>query len=167
VLDIWRLLVFPVGIAAGWMFSAHDGELARKAVRGLMLGWGIGLLALVASGWFRQENPTFQLHGWLGHGMLIYCWLTVPVAIGTISQWSLIRRPIVTVFQVMALLALLGAVLLASLTGYLPRGNLSSVGPETRMRFVILHEYALPIACAVCGFIGWRSLRANQGDLRR
>jgi hypothetical protein len=109
------------------------------------------LLVIITTGFLRQPAWSRSIHLWLSHALLIGEWLILPPVIGI--TWARIRgRVRVAVASTLGFLGLLGALLLASITGYLGPSN----GPYDLLalrRFQFLHYGVMPLL--VMAIVGW------------
>src|SRR5262245_58094953 len=117
------------------------------------------LVNLVVSG-LLAENPWFHgIHRWSAHGLVIYAWLVVPVAIAARygegkGTWKIVA---LLVFVVLGLLH-------TSFTGYLGPMSAAEYGEqlseETKNRFMVIHMFLQPailIAMAtIWMWLAWR-----------
>jgi hypothetical protein len=150
--DATRLLYPPTIIAAAVILSRRWPRPMRRVSRSLAAVNGLALISIIATGWLHRAGPVASAHRWLSHGLFILDWSAVPVAIGVASARPR-RRPIATAARVLGLLALLGALFLASITGYLG----PSQGPLDAMsfrRFQVLHYWVWPLP-AIALVIWW------------
>jgi quinol-cytochrome oxidoreductase complex cytochrome b subunit len=118
-----------------------------------------GLACLAITGLLPPEPYSGEIHRWGAHGMIVFAWLALPLAIGLryvcgLGSWKFI-----------ATLAFLFLVLLlSSFTGYLGPTTASEhgqqLGEETHNRFIVLHMCVLPAVLFLLGgiwfWLTWR-----------
>jgi cytochrome bd-type quinol oxidase subunit 2 len=123
--------------------------IARRAVRILSIISAAIFLVLVTTGLARRSQPAASsVHKWSGHALVIAVWCFVPFSVAVGLQSNFRWRPGLAIAQTIVLLSLLCVVLLASFTGYLGPSYNASVSEETRNRFTVLHQFALPTLVA-------------------
>ena len=142
MLDFLRFLLFPAIVVIAWQLALRWPATARRIAWLLAAATGIFLLTLAVTGLVRPAGVTADIHKWTGHGLVIFIWLAVPFTIGVVLRSVGQRRSGIAV-KILALLALFGIALLASMTGYL--GPSHGTGDlETLHRFNVLHQLVLP-----------------------
>jgi cytochrome bd-type quinol oxidase subunit 2 len=150
-----RLFLFPAIVVTAWLVSRHRDELARKCARLAAAIVAILLVCIAISGWIQPRELAMATHRWTGHLLVVAVWLFVPFAIGVSLQQHLKHRPVTAIVHMIAVLALLGATLLASFTGYLGPAHVDPLFEETNTRFQVLHLVGLPAIVAIliaCSF---------------
>lgn len=152
--DIVRLLLFPAIAVGAWFVSRRHRGLARKSARTLAGLVAMVLLCVAVAGWSLSGEATAVTHRWAGHALLIVVWLSVPFGVGVSLQRNFRQRPIVAIAQSLGFFALLGAVMLASFTGYLGPTRTAYVDGATYNRFKVLHLFVLPGIIAILT-LGW------------
>lgn len=158
-----QLFLFPAIVVVAWFLSRKRPEWVRKVCRFLAFVVFCQLFAIALTGIFREG--TVEMHKWIGHGLQITVWLSVPICIGSTLQRNSARRKISAVCQTFLLLGVLGAALLAALTGYLGPSHRENISEESLNRFVILHQIALPAAMAtLCLAWLWCFRRDERGE---
>lgn len=134
---------------AGWYTSARWPEATRQAALMASLVCALCFAPVVASGLLRDYGALPEMHKWSAHVLVILLWLAIPFASGAALERHLKSRPLPTIAQVLALLLLLGAALLASFTGYVGPTHVQHIRQETLNRFLVLHCVALPILMGI------------------
>lgn len=149
MIESLRFLLFPFLMVVGWMVSARRAEVARRSVRLLSMIVATIFVIIVATGLARNELGRLNVHLWAGHAIVIAMWLIAPYSMGVALQVNLRRRPAFAILQVIIVILLLAAVLLASFSGYLAPSDVDGIAEETRNRFTVLHLVATPLLVAI------------------
>jgi hypothetical protein len=145
-------LWFPVFVAVALLLSRRWPIAMRRVSRGLAISVGLAVVCLVVSGLAHGSHLAATIHRWLSHGLLIWAWNAIPLAIG-VTLARACARPIVAVGRTFGLLLLLVVLFVASFTGYLG----PSLGPTdalslTRFR---VHHYGLWPSVSIVLVAGW------------
>jgi len=155
-----QFFLFPALIVAAWFLSGKRSELVRKACRSLALVVLCLLFALAVTGLLRSGES--EIHKWLGHGLLIVVWLTVPIGIGSTLQRNLAPRRSSAVCHTVLLFGVLGVALLSSVTGYLGPLRNEGISEESLNRFIVLHKIVFPAALATLSLAWLWCFRRND-----
>lgn len=138
-------LVLAAVFAGGWLTSEKYRDQARLVSRSLTAIAIMILIALATTGAFHRSAAAAQAHRWIGHGLTIFLWLSIPFAIAVLLPQNLRRRPVATIAQLFALLLVFGVVMLGAFSGYLWQTRQGDVvGAESLNRFLILHLFFFP-----------------------
>ncbi len=132
----------------------------RRVARSLALVTSAFLVFIAVTGWGHRHEPTAVTHRSMSHGLLIYVWSAIPIAVSFTLTGH--RRPFTAAARVFALLALLGLLFLASLTGYLGPSN-GATEPFTLVRFQLLHFWVLPTFALALTFAWYYWLGPDPG----
>ena len=147
--EVVRLLSFPAIIASAWLFSRKYAESARKLARLLAVLIAVMLVSLVITGSLRPSEPSATTHRWLGHGIVIAAWLSVPFAGAVVLEQHIRHRPVAAITQAFCLLIVLCTAFVASFTGYLGPHHANGLDEATRDRFSVLHFGILTCILAI------------------
>jgi hypothetical protein len=161
-----QVLWFPAAVIAVTALLGRRWPTAlRRASRCLAGVVGAALLGIVVSGLAHGSRPAAAIHRWLPHGLLILARSAIPLAIGVTLAGSR-RRPFVRAGRSLGLVLLLGALWVASLTGYLgpSQGPIDAV---SLARFRMLH-YGLCPSVSFALVIWWyHGLEVDGGPRSR
>jgi hypothetical protein len=156
---------FAAIIAATVLLCRRWPTAMRWASRVLGCAVGVALLCIAVRGLAHRSRPAAAIHRWLPHYLFLLAWYAIPLAIGVTLTRSR-TSPLVTVGRSLGLLLLLGALFVASLTGYLG----PSQGPIDAMslsRFRMLHYGVCP-SLSIALVVWWyHGLDADRGPRSR
>ena len=113
---------------------------------------GATLLCIAVTGLGHSSPAAAAAHRWLSHGLLIFAWNAIPLAIGG-NLAGARAGPVAATVRSVSLLLLLGVLFVASFTGYLGPSHAPIDGMSLN-RFRVMH-YGV---CPVLGFalaVGW------------
>ena len=161
--EVLGLLVFPVMIAAGWVFGWNWPVFIRRVTRGMVGVFGLALLSVILTGIGHRSGWIDMFHHWMSPALIILGWYVVPFSMGV--RISLSRRgPYATAGACLVPLALLGVIFLATITGYLGPSH-GQINPMSLQRFRVMHYGVWPVlavALAVTWFGGLGPKRNEQ-----
>jgi hypothetical protein len=146
------VLWFPAIIAAAGLLSWRWPTAMRRLSLGLACTVGATLLCIAVSGLAHDSRPAATVHLWLSHGLLILAWNAIPLAIG-VSLAGARARPVFAAGRALGLLFLLGALFVASFTGYLGPSH-GPIDALALTRFRVLH-YGLFPALTIALVVAW------------
>ena len=161
---VWTACFPMIVAAAALLLSWRWPGAMSRASRCLAVASGVVLLGIMATGWGHRPGPVAATHRWLPHALIILEFYAIPLAIGVALAYPR-GRPLAKAARVLGLLAVLGAILIESFTGYL---GPSYMGPSneqinamTLRRFRVLHYWVLPSVAIVLVILWYRGLRPN------
>jgi hypothetical protein len=158
--DTFGVLSFPMILSAAVLLSWRWPGVMRRVARSFAAVTIAALLCIIVTGWGHRHELAAPIHRWLPHGLFILAWSAVPFAVG-VTMASL-RRPVVATVRAFALLALLGVLFLASVTGYLgpSRGPIDALRLQ---RFQVFHYWVLPSLAMALALAWYYGLGPNRG----
>jgi hypothetical protein len=160
---VWTACFPMIVAAAALLLSRRWPGAMSRASRCLAVASGDVLLGIMAAGWGHRPGPVAATHRWLPHALVILDFYAIPLAIGVALAYPR-GRPVAKAARVLGLLAVLGAILLASFTGYVGPSN-EQINPMTLRRFQVLHYWVLPSVVIVLVIWWYRGLRPDHGTL--
>jgi hypothetical protein len=160
--ELIRLLLLPAIAVGAWFLSRSRPELARSLSRGLCVVLLIVLAALAITGYLHPSETFASAHRWSGHSLVIIAWVGVPFGIGVgLQQHG--HDPAVAAFLTLGLIALLGVVVIASISGYSGATHVEGITEESLNRFKVLHLGFFPAIIAAL-LAGWLWLLRSRND---
>jgi hypothetical protein len=159
------ILWFPAVVAAALLLAWRWSIAMRRLSLCLAYAVGATLLCIAITGLGHSSRPTATAHQWLSHGLLIFAWNAIPLAIG-VTLVGARARPVAASVRSVGLLLLLGVLFVATFTGYL-RPSHGPIDAMSLNRFRLLHYGGCP-SLSFALVVGWYyGLEADVGPRSR
>jgi hypothetical protein len=158
---LWFTPIIATTVPLSWRWP----NSMRWVSRCLACCVGVALLGIAVSGLLHGSRRAAAIHRWLPHYLFFLAWYAVPIAIGVTLARSR-ASPIVRAGRSLGLLLLLGAIFVASVTGYLGPSH----GPIDSMalnRFRVLHYGVCPSVAIVLVIWWYHGLEADRDPRSR
>ena len=154
--DIVRVLSFPTTIAIGTFLGRKWPDVTHRVARSFAAVVCALLLVILATGWGHDRERLAALHRWTPHLLLTLAWSVVPFTIGVTIACAR-HRPLVAAGYVTASLLSLGAMFVASLTGYIGPSR-GPIDPMNLVRFKVMHYGVFPAVTVALAAVGYHGL---------